>query len=488
MNCYNMRFASPTLFAIRRQDQNAHYQYVLIDMEKRKTGSWSIDATHFDFSKNGSRLCVAYPSSLLVYDVSNAALILNIPVSETSKVSCIKCIDNDHYAAVVDRSLFLIDCTSEDHYREVASIDASLLPEDVVDIQMNLAFHYYLLRFDDSDVGSVQFGPFSEKASVCKGMAGCLCSLDTCFVKMDIIVLFRRSVTDPNLFLLCSSSLIDGDTLHFHKGRYRFDHCSKENRPDHCFVDSATGTMFIVTHDGMILVWDLFHGYFLQSFRFAKCSLVCGEGIKDGVIGVWRNKPKVQKLTWNREQCIQEVLHSEERNAFALVSLLIRMGTIDHDDLLTRFVSSCVMRNRELLSSCLSVILSEYVVEDMDAIVSRLSSTKMTERFFSQLLELWERKELVLWQSRLCDMLKECIAWRCATCLPEDKVSVSQTIKESETLCSPSLAFASRLRSIERVMRLLPGSQSKEDAKKQLCSLLFEDEAQRALASSSLSL
>ena len=95
MNCYNMRFASPTLFAIRRQDQNAHYQYVLIDMEKRKTGSWSIDATHFDFSKNGSRLCVAYPSSLLVYDVSNAALILNIPVSETSKVSCIKCIDND---------------------------------------------------------------------------------------------------------------------------------------------------------------------------------------------------------------------------------------------------------------------------------------------------------------------------------------------------------------------------------------------------------
>ena len=119
-------------------DESANCQFILMNTKNGKNGCWSIEATYYDFTKDGSRLCIAYPSSILVYNVLNASLVINLPIDDASVVYCIKCIDNDHFAFVMDHSVCLIDCNNQEKFEKIADIDESLAPESIIDIQINL--------------------------------------------------------------------------------------------------------------------------------------------------------------------------------------------------------------------------------------------------------------------------------------------------------------------------------------------------------------
>ena len=499
---------------------NSSCQFILLNIKNGKSGSWSIDATYYDFSKDGSRLCIAYPSCILVYNVLNASLVINLPVDSASVVYCIKCIDNDHFAFVMDHSVCLLDCNNQDKFEQIATIDDSLTPESIIDIQINLESKYCLLRADNDGMGFIQFGKLYEKGCVFNGMAGCLCSLNTCYMKGDVVILFRQSASDANTFILCTSAL-SSDSLHFHKGSFHFSEISKENRPEYCFVDPETGFVFIITHDGTLMLWDVVTGSFIDSMRVMEHNLLCGIGTENGVIGIPKGSTLVQKWVLNETAVLEKVLSFPAEKLLAALLVASRVDTTQtEDDLLSEFLWSLFEKDAVRLGFVLRCVLNGCGAVDMPRVVEAMLTTPRAEAVLGRVAALWRAGELLAWQTAVAAALEEFTQWRDVKSMPAtvteaDSLSVANSIqlplplpgalpavpavpavpaitvsagKEKRVVRSPPLLFAARVNAIRRCLELLSPEQATQatQATQEKCETmlawLFEEEEERALA------
>ena len=367
-----------------------------------------VDVDHFAVSSDGKFLLVSVESTLLLVNYETYEFVDEMTYPSDCIITRIQWITPTTAALVSTKGLLLFDVENRTDMFIIASLDPSIKASQVIGVSVDVESQYYLLQIEDGSMGKVQIGRFYSQHRLLEGIAGCLCRLDTCYVRGLVAVLLTKHKSIESEYVFKVLPLDDSINMRFRSTPIQLFDLSRSNRPEFVIPDAHRGLAYVVFRNGYLHIWDILnsnltHSTLIWSKRllaFVPCSA-------NGFISIWEGENSVLRIALEELALVYAYYDPKIQNEVNSLHVAIRMHLHDTDNpFFQELIHSLFLHSKTRLVRALTPFLKKAHFNDSTIVVKRFLADDANFTVFGGYLYCdWRNGKDINWDDEVIGFL-----------------------------------------------------------------------------------
>lgn len=404
----DVSISSETDLSVCKPGSNGVKQLVHIVFGESDIKALEVDVDHFAVSCDGKFLLVSVESTLLLVNYETYEFVDEMTYPSDCIITHIQWITSSIAALVSTQGLLLFDVDNRTDMFIIASLDPSVDASQVIGVYVDVESQYYLLQIEDGAMGKIQIGRFYSQHRLLEGMAGCLCRLDTCFIRGLVAILLTKHKSNKSEYVFKVISLDESIDMTFRSTPLQLSGLSRSNRPEFVIPDIHRGLAYVVFRNGYLHIWDIMNSNLTHS------TLICSKRLltfipcsKDGFIGIWEGENSVLKIALEELPLIYAYYDPKIQNEVNSLHVAIRMNLHDtNDPFFQNLIHSLFLHSKTRLVKTLTPYLKKAHFNDPTTVMRRFLADDANFTVFSGYLYCdWRNGKEIDWNEEVTGFL-----------------------------------------------------------------------------------
>ena len=408
VNLDDVSISSETDLSVCRLGSNGVKQLVHIVFGESDLKALEVDVDHFAVSSDGKFLLVSVESTLLLINYETYEFVDEMAYPNDCIITRIQWITPTTAALVSTKGLLLFDVENRTDMFIIASLDPSIKASQVIGVYVDVDSQYYLLQIEDGSMGKVQIGRFYSQHRLLEGIAGCLCRLDTCYVRGLVAVLLTKHKSNESEYVFKVLPLDDSINMRFRSTPIQLSDLSRSNRPEFVIPDVHRGLAYVVFRNGYLHIWDILNSNLTHS------TLICSKRLlafvpcsANGFISIWEGENSVLRITLEDLALIYCYYDPKIQNEVNSLHVAIRMHLHDTENpLFQELIHSLFLHSKTRLVRALTPFLNIAHFNDPTCVVKRFLADDANFTVFGGYLYCdWRNGKGINWNDEVIGFL-----------------------------------------------------------------------------------